>query len=55
LFETLEQRKAINFYTYEKLHKKEIAEPVGTPQGFVLEKIEKENPVLVGARYYGFR
>lgn len=55
LFQTLEQRKAIDFYTYEKLHKKEITVPVGTPQGFVLEKIEKENPVLVGARYYGFR
>jgi hydroxymethylglutaryl-CoA synthase len=55
LFEILEQRKTINFTTYEKLHKKELKVSVIAPKNeFILEHIEKENPVLKGARYYTF-
>lgn len=55
LFETLENCQAINFSTYEKLHKKELKQAVIVPKNeFYLDKIEKENPVLVGARYYKF-
>ena len=56
LFETLEQATAIDFSTYEKLHKKELKQSVITPKNeFYLDKIEKENPVLVGARFYSFQ
>lgn len=56
LFEILESRKAIDFNTYEKLHKKELKQSVIAPKNeFYLESIEKENPVLVGARYYKYR
>jgi len=55
LFEVLEQRTAIDFETYEKLHKKELKKAVLNPTNeFVLDYIEKENPVLKGARYYKF-
>lgn len=55
LFETLEQNQAINFETYEKLHKKELQNSILEPKNeFVLDFIEKENPVLIGARYYKF-
>jgi hydroxymethylglutaryl-CoA synthase len=55
LFETLEQATAIDFPTYEKLHKKELKQSVLTPKNeFYLDSIEKENPVLVGARYYKY-
>ena len=55
LFETLENRTAIDFKTYEQLHKKELQQAVITPKNeYYLESIEKENPVLVGARYYKF-
>jgi hydroxymethylglutaryl-CoA synthase len=55
LFETLDQTKAIDFSTYEKLHKKELKQSIITPKNeFYLDSIEKENPVLVGARYYKF-
>lgn len=55
LFETLEQTTEIDFSTYEKLHKKELKKSVITPKNeFYFEKIEKENPVLIGARYYKF-
>ena len=55
LFETLENCKAIDFSTYEKLHKKELKKSIIAPENeFYLESIEKENPVLVGARYYKF-
>jgi len=55
LFETLENRTAIDFETYEKLHKKELKSAVLNPKNeFVLERIETENPVLKGARYYRF-
>jgi len=55
LFEILEHRTAIDFETYEKLHKKEQKESVLTPKKeFILKQIEKENPLLKGARYYQF-
>ncbi len=55
LFETLEKATAIDFSTYEKLHKKELKQSVLVPKNeFYLDSIEKENPVLVGARYYKF-
>lgn len=53
LFETLEQSHEIDFETYEKLHKKEQKTSVRTPKNeWILDSIEKENPNLVGARYY---
>ena len=40
---------------HEKLHKKELKSAVLNPKNeFVLERIETENPVLKGARYYRF-
>jgi hydroxymethylglutaryl-CoA synthase len=55
LFEILNQSKAINFETYLKLHKKEQKTSILEPKKeFALVKIEKENPVLLGARYYEF-
>ena len=55
LFETLENSTAIDFITYERLHKKELKESVITPKNeFYLDSIEKENPLLIGARYYNF-
>ncbi|HRG18897.1 MAG TPA: hydroxymethylglutaryl-CoA synthase [Flavobacterium lutivivi] len=56
LFETIEQTTSIDFSIYEKLHKKELKQSVITPKNeFYLEKIEKENPVLIGARFYSFQ
>lgn len=53
LFETLEQSHEIDFETYEKLHKKEQKTSVRTPKNeWILDSIEKENPNLLGARYY---
>lgn len=55
LFEELELRTAIDFETYEKLHKKELKTAVLKPQNeFILSAIETENPVRKGARYYSF-
>jgi len=55
LFETLAKSYEIDFITYEKLHKKELKTLVLSPKNeFVLAYIEKENPVLTGARYYKF-
>lgn len=55
LFETLQNRTAIDFETYEKLHKKEIKEPIlNAKSEFVLDFIETKNPNLKGARYYKF-
>ena len=55
LFEALEACQAIDFPTYEKLHKKELKTAVIQPsEEFYLDSIEKENPVLVGARYYKY-
>lgn len=53
LFETLENSVEINFDTYEKLHKKEQQTSVNKPKNeWVLERIEREIPNLLGARYY---
>jgi len=55
LFETLSESHEIDFGTYITLHKKERKESVLQPKNeFVLTNIEKENPVLLGARYYEF-
>lgn len=53
LFETLEKSHEIDFETYEKLHKKEQKKSVQLPKKeWVLDRIEKESPNLIGARYY---
>ncbi|MFV5694370.1 hydroxymethylglutaryl-CoA synthase family protein [Flavobacterium sp. LB3P122] len=53
LFETLEQSFEIDFETYEKLHKKEQKRSIQLPKSeWVLDRIEKEIPNLLGARYY---
>lgn len=53
LFETLEKSIAIDFETYEKLHKKEQKESVRTPKNeWILDRIENQIPTLIGARYY---
>lgn len=55
LFETLNECQAIDFATYEKLHRKELKQSVIQPKDeFYLGGIERENPVLIGARYYKF-
>lgn len=56
LFEELRNRTAIDFDTYEKLHRKQLNESVNQSyKGFGLQSIEQENPVLRGARYYGYQ
>jgi hydroxymethylglutaryl-CoA synthase len=56
LFETINSSKEIDFETYLKLHKKEQKISIINPKNeFALDFIEKENPVLVGARYYSFK
>ena len=53
LFETLDNSIEIDFETYEKLHKKEQHTSVITPKNeWILDRIEKEIPNLIGARYY---
>ncbi|MEX2589342.1 MAG: hydroxymethylglutaryl-CoA synthase [Chitinophagales bacterium] len=53
LFAVLEQSTAIDFDTYEGLHKKELKHSILSPENeFVLDYIEQENEVLKGARYY---
>ncbi|WP_202700588.1 hydroxymethylglutaryl-CoA synthase family protein [Flavobacterium sp. UGB4466] len=53
LFENLKESKEIDFNTYESLHKKEQKQSVRTPKNeWILDRIEKEIPVLIGARYY---
>jgi len=55
IFDALNTSTAIDFETYERLHKKEIKTAVLTPKNeFVLDYIETENPNLKGARYYKF-
>lgn len=55
LFETLEQNHEIGFDTYLKLHKKEQKTSLLQPSGeWMLDRIEKEKPNLIGARYYKF-
>ncbi|MFH6945765.1 hydroxymethylglutaryl-CoA synthase family protein [Flavobacterium sp. FlaQc-50] len=53
LFENLTKSVEIDFETYERLHKKEQKVSIRTPkQEWVLDRIEKEIPNLIGARYY---
>jgi len=53
LFESLEKSFAIDFETYEKLHKKELKQSIVAPKAeWILDRIETENPNLIGARYY---
>jgi hydroxymethylglutaryl-CoA synthase len=53
LFETLENSFEIGFESYEKLHKKEQKQSIQAPKSeWILDKIENENPNLIGARYY---
>ena len=55
LFKTINSSQEIDFETYLKLHKKEQKTSIIIPKKeFVLDFIEKVNPVLVGARYYSF-
>jgi hydroxymethylglutaryl-CoA synthase len=56
LFEELNKRNQINFETYEKLHRKQLELSVNENyKGFGLTRIEKESPVLKGARYYSYQ
>ncbi|MFY1047667.1 hydroxymethylglutaryl-CoA synthase family protein [Chryseobacterium sp. GP-SGM7] len=56
LFDHLRKRLAIDFDTYEKLHRKQLQHSVNPDyKGFGLESVELENPVLIGARYYVFK
>ncbi|EJL73546.1 hydroxymethylglutaryl-CoA synthase family protein [Chryseobacterium populi] len=56
VFENLNNRIAIDFETYEKLHRKQIAQSINPNyKGFGLQFIEPENPVLKGARYYHYQ
>jgi len=53
LFETLANSHEIDIQTYEKLHKKEQKQSVKAPKSeWILDRIEKEIPNLIGARYY---
>jgi hydroxymethylglutaryl-CoA synthase len=53
LFETLEQSFEIGFELYEKLHKKEQKQSIQSPKNeWILDRIENQNPNLIGARYY---
>jgi len=53
LFETLHKSFEIDFDTYEKLHKKEQKQSIQSPKNeWILDRIEKEIPNLIGARYY---
>ena len=56
LFESLKNRTAISFDTYEKLHRKQLETSVNPNyKGFGLQSVETKNPVLKGARYYDFQ
>ncbi|WP_263601293.1 hydroxymethylglutaryl-CoA synthase family protein [Chryseobacterium sp. PET-29] len=56
VFEELKSRTAINFETYEKLHRKQLENSVNENyKGFGLKYVELENPVLKGARYYHYQ
>lgn len=56
LDQTFENRKAIDFSTYEKLHNKVLKSSVEKPNNeFVLSQIDDETQALVGRRYYDFK
>ncbi len=53
LYETLAHSFEIDFKTYERLHRKEQKKSILTPKNeWILDRIEMENPNLIGARYY---
>lgn len=53
LFEILDESHKIGFETYLQLHKKELKNSILPLKGeWALDRIEKENPNLLGARYY---
>ncbi len=53
LFEKLSERRAIDYGTYEKLHRYELSQPVFPQEGrFALHSVG-EDGVTLGARYYG--
>lgn len=55
LFESMENCQAIDIDTYHSLHKKELKNSVISPSNeYILEKIENNQPLLMGARYYKF-
>ena len=50
-----DNRTAVDFETYEKLHKKIVEKSVVSPRNeFVLEKVDDHDAPLVGRRYYSF-
>lgn len=56
LFDTLNNRQAIDFDTYEKLHRKQLDQSIAPEKkGFFLDKIEENSPTLQGARYYRYK
>lgn len=55
LFTYLEDREAISFNQYQDLHNKKLTTSINNSKGFALERIEKDNPDLKGARYYTFK
>ena len=53
IFESLNNRKRIDFGTYEKLHRKQLINSINSQfKGFGLREIEKENPLSYGKRTY---
>ena len=53
IFESLNNRKRIDFETYEKLHRKQLVNSINSQfKGFGLKEIEKENPLSYGKRTY---
>ncbi|OWK74351.1 hydroxymethylglutaryl-CoA synthase [Flavobacteriaceae bacterium JJC] len=55
VFEALKNRTSVDLETYEKLHRKQLETSVNPNyKGFRLNRIETENPVSVGARYYSY-
>lgn len=56
VFENLKNRNAIDFETYEKLHRKQLESSVNPNyKGFGLKSIETQNPLSLGARYYDYQ
>ena len=56
IFENFKNRKAIDFETYEKLHRKQLESSVNPNyKGFGLKSIETENPLSLGARFYNYQ
>ena len=53
LFEILDESHEIGFETYLQLHRKELEHSILQPKvEWVLHRIEKQDPNLLGARYY---